>query len=137
MLTIRTPALPVSPDIMFLPSITNVSIVSTNRASGGQVNFTMSVADFSSPNNLVTPTSTAVSVSVAVDYPNLGSNGFDGYYQVYADGTALLNTQTGTLTATFTGANPSISSGTPGILYVAVQDSLGNFSNTVTLPFKF
>lgn len=130
-------ALPVSPDIMFLPSITNVSIISTNRASGGQVNFSISVTDFSVPNNLVTPTSTAVPISVAVDYPNLGANGFDGYYQVYADGTALLNTATGTLTATFTGANSSIASGTPGVLYVAVQDSLGNYSNTITLPFKY
>ncbi|HEY2381829.1 MAG TPA: hypothetical protein VGK48_11680 [Terriglobia bacterium] len=128
-------ALPVPADIMFIPSVTNASIVSTNRTSGGQVNFTISVTDFSP--NLVTPTSTAVTVFVAVNYTNLGNNGFDGYYQVLVDGTSLLNTPSGTLTGTFVGQNPSISSGTPAVLYVAVEDSLGNPSNILTLPFKF
>ena len=84
---------------------------------------------------LVTPTSTAVNASVGVFYPS--QNGFDGYYSMLLDGTSMVNAGSGTLTGTFQGQAANIPSGTSAILYIAVTDSLGNFSNVVILPFKF
>jgi len=73
---------------------------------------------------------------VGVFYP--GQNGgFDGYYSLLLDGTSIVNAVSGTLAGTFQGQNPNIPSGTSASLYVAVTDSLGNFSNVVILPFKF
>jgi hypothetical protein len=123
-------ALPVADSVMFLPSITNVQITSTNRTTG-QVNFTINVTDFSA--DVVTPTSTAVQAAVGVLY----SQGFDGYYSLLLDGSSMIGAVSGTLSGTFQGQRTNIPSGTPGNLYVAVEDSLGNFSNLIILPFKF
>jgi hypothetical protein len=126
-------AIPVSQDIMFIPSITNLQINSTTRTNGGTVNFTISVADFSP--NLVTTTSTGVQAVVEVFYPNL--NAVDGEYQLLLDGSALINAQSGTLSGTFQGRNPNIPSGTSAVFYIEISDSLGNYSNIISLPFKF
>ncbi len=125
-------ALPVSSSLMFLPSITNLRISSTNRTTG-QVTFSVDVTDYSA--DVVTPTSTAVNASVGVFYPS--QNGFDGYYSMLLDGTSMVNAASGTLTGTFQGQAANIPSGTSASLYIAVTDSLGNFSNVVILPFKF
>jgi hypothetical protein len=118
-------ALPVGDTIMFLPSIVNMQITSTQR-SPGQVNFTISVVDYTP--NLVTPTSTAVTTGVGLYFP---TQGFDGYYNLLLDGTSMLSSQTGTLTGTLN-VTYNIPSGTIGYLYVYVQDSLGNYSNLVS-----
>jgi hypothetical protein len=123
-------ALPVSDSVMFLPSVTNMQITSTNRTTG-QVNFTINVTDFSA--DVVTPTSTAVQAAVGVLY----TQGFDGYYSLLLDGTSMIGATSGTLSGTFQGQLTNIASGTAGNLYVAVEDSLGNFSNLIILPFKF
>jgi hypothetical protein len=123
-------ALPVSDSVMFLPSIVNIQITSTNRTTG-QVNFTIDVKDFSA--DVVTSTSTAVQAAVGVNY----SKGFDGYYSLLMDGSSMIGALEGTLSGTFQGQLTNIASGTAGTLYVAVEDSLGNFSNLIILPFKF
>jgi hypothetical protein len=123
-------ALPVSDSVMFLPSVTNMQITSTNRTTG-QVNFTINVTDFSAA--VVTPTSTAVQAAVGVLY----TQGFDGYYSLLLDGSSMIGATSGTLSGTFQGQLTNIASGTAGTLYVAVEDSLGNFSNLIILPFKF
>jgi hypothetical protein len=123
-------ALPVSDTVMFLPAVTNVQVTSTNRTTG-QVNFTINVVDFSA--DVVTPTSTAVQASVGVLY----TQGFDGYYNLLLDGSSMIGAASGTLSGTFQGQLTNIPSGTAASLYVAVEDSLGNFSNLIILPFKF
>jgi hypothetical protein len=123
-------ALPVSDSVMFLPSITNMQITSTNRTTG-QVNFTINVVDFSA--DVVTSTSTAVQAAVGVLY----TQGFDGYYSLLLNGSSMIGAVSGTLSGTFQGQLTNIPSGTAGNLYVAVEDSLGNFSNLIILPFKF
>ena len=81
----------------------------------------------------MTPTSTAVQAAVGVLY----TQGFDGYYSLLLDGTGMIGNASGTLSGTFQGQLTNIASGTAGSLYVAVEDSLGNFSNLIILPFKF
>jgi hypothetical protein len=127
-------ALPVSDSVMFLPSLTNIQITSTNRTTG-QVNFTINVADFSA--DVVTPTSTAVAAAVGVNYTSGANQGFDGYYSLLLDGSSMINAVLGTLSGTFQGQLTNIPSGTAATLYVAVEDSLGNFSNLINVPFKF
>jgi hypothetical protein len=127
-------ALPVSDSVMFLPSVTNMQITSTNRTTG-QVNFTISVTDFSA--DVVTSTSTAVQAAVGVNYTSGANQGFDGYYSLLLDGTSMVGAVSGSLSGTFQGQLTNIPSGTAGSLYVAVEDSLGNFSNLIILPFKF
>jgi hypothetical protein len=124
--------LPVADTVLFRPSITNLRITSTARATG-QVAFSVDVRDFNA--DLVTSTSTAVLASVGVLY--VTQNAFDGYYTLALDGTAVLNMTSGTLTGTFQGQAGNIPSGTSAALYIAVPDSLGNYSNVVSLPFKF
>jgi hypothetical protein len=127
-------ALPVSNDVMFIPSITNVQITGTNRNNGGTVSFTISVADYSP--NLATATPPIVQAAEWVFYTNLKLQ--DGAYGFQLDGSALVNAQTGTLTGTFQGMNPNnIPSGTPAIFYIDIIDSLGNDSNVISFQFKF
>jgi hypothetical protein len=125
--------IPVAQTTMYVPSITNVTVASTSRSNGGTVTFSINVTDFTVPQTLVTPTSTAVTVGAGVLY----SNGFDGYYAFLVDGSNLLNSPSGTLTGTFTGTNPSIASGAKATFYVFLQDSLGNYSNTASVPITF
>jgi hypothetical protein len=125
--------IPVAQTTMFVPSVTNVSVTSTSRANGGTVTFTINVSDFTVPQTLVTPTSTAATVGAGVLY----SNGFDGYYAILVDGSNLVNSPSGTLTGTFTGTNTSIASGAKATFFVFVQDSLGNPSNTAFVPISF
>jgi hypothetical protein len=123
-------AIPVSDSVMFVPSITNVRITSTNRTTG-QVVFSIDVTDYSA--DVVTPTSTAVSAAAGIQY----SQGFDGPFSLLLDGSSMINATSGTLTGTFQGNNANIPSGTSAVLYMYILDSLGNFSNIVGLPFKF
>lgn len=139
-------AIPVAYDVMFIPALTNLQINSTNRTvAGGQVIFTVSVIDYSP--NLVASTSTLITAGVAVFYPNIktssGTGCFDGYFTITLDGTALLNSPNGNLTGTYApgGSNcissTTVPSGTSAVFYVILEDSLGNLSNQITLPFKF
>jgi hypothetical protein len=125
-------ALPVADTVLFRPAITNLRVTSSARTTG-QVSFTVDVRDFNS--DLVTSTSTAVFATMGVLY--VTQNAFDGYYTVPLDGTATLNMMTGTLTGTFQGQATNIPSGTSAAFYIVVQDSLGNYSNLVNVPFKF
>jgi hypothetical protein len=127
-------ALPVSNDVMFIPSITNVQITGTTRTNGGTVSFTISVADYSP--NLATTPPPIVQAAEWVFYTNLKQQ--DGAYGFQLDGSALVNAQTGTLTGAFQGMNPNnIPSGTPAIFYIDIIDSLGNDSNVISFQFKF
>jgi hypothetical protein len=124
-------SIPVTQTIMYVPSITNVTVTGTNRTTG-TVSFTINVTDFTP--NIVTPTSTLVTVGAGVLY----KAGFDGYFVVpNVNGSGLLNVQSGTLTGTFQGNNSAIASGTTATFYIFLQDSLGNFSNTASVPIKF
>jgi hypothetical protein len=125
-------SIPVAQTIMFVPSITGLGVSATNRTTG-TVSFTISVTDFTP--NVVTPTSTAVTIGAGVLYNN--SNGFDGYYQVLVNGASLLNAQSGTLTGTFQGNVSNIPSGTQATFFIFLQDALGNSSNTASVPIKF
>lgn len=127
-------ALSVSQGTMFMPSITNVQVTGTTRFNGGTVSFTISVADYSS--SLVSATSSVVQAAEWIYYPN--SNQQDGAYGFELDGTPMINAQTGTLTGTFQSENPNtIPSGTPAVFYMDIIDSLGNYSNVISIPFKF
>jgi hypothetical protein len=123
-------SIPVAQTIMYVPSITNVAVTNTNRSTG-TVSFTINVTDFTP--NVVTPTSTSVTVGAGVNY----SQGFDGYYAILVNGSSLQNAQSGTLTGTFQGSTSNIPSGTQATFYIFLQDSLGNYSNTAYVPIKF
>ena len=128
-------ALPVYQGVMFVPSITNIQITSTTRFNGGTVSFIISVADYSS--SLVFPAaSPVVEAAEWVFYPN--TNQQDGAYGFEQDGSPMINAQTGTLTGTFQSENANtIPSGTPAVFYIDIIDSLDNYSNVISIPFKF
>jgi hypothetical protein len=125
---------PVSQGVMFIPSITNVQITGTTRFNGGTVSFGINVADYGS--NLVAAASPVVQTVAWVFYPNLNQQ--DGAYQFGLDGSPMINAQTGTLSGTFQSVNSNtIPSGTPAVFYIEIIDSLANYSNVVSIPFKF
>jgi hypothetical protein len=128
-------ALPVSQGVIFVPSITNIQITSTTRFNGGTVSFIISVADYSS--SLVFPAaSPVVEAAEWAFYPN--TNQQDGAYGFELDGSPMINAQTGTLTGTFQSENANaIPSGTPAVFYIDIIDSLDNYSNVISIPFKF
>jgi hypothetical protein len=125
-------ALPVEDDVMFLPSIVSLQVTTTNRSTG-LVNFTISVADFS--NSLVTPTAAGVFTEAAIVFANTSVQTDD--YQFYLDGSSMINAATGTLSGTFQSAHTNIPSGTAATFEIYITDFLGNYSNVITLPFKF
>jgi hypothetical protein len=123
--------LPVADTVLFRPSITNLRITSTQRATG-QVTFSVDIRDFNS--DLVTSTSTGVSGVAEIFY---GPNNQPDLNNFIIDGTSVLNTDSGTLTGTFGSLYSNIPSGTQAIFSIEILDSLGNISNIVSLPFKF
>jgi hypothetical protein len=125
-------ALTVADSVMFRPAITNLRITGSTRATG-QVTFSVDVTDYNA--DLVTSTSLAVQTAAGVLYTS--QNAFDGPYGIFLDGTSMLNMFNGTLNGTFQGQASNIPSGTSAQLFIYIQDSLGNFSNIVSVPFKF
>jgi hypothetical protein len=120
--------LTVADSIMYVPSVTNLQITTTNRTTG-QVNFTINVADFSA--SLVTPTATAVFAQAAIFFPNTTD-----YNTLFMDGSSMLNANTGTLSGTYQSNYSNIPSGTYTFV-IQITDSAGNFSNLITAPLKF
>jgi hypothetical protein len=124
--------LPVADDVMFLPSITNMQ-VTTNRATG-LINFTLTVADYSS--SLVTPTSVGVLSEAELVWANTNVAPEDPG-QFYIDGSSMINAMNGTLTGSFQSSHTNIPSGTSATLYIYITDAVGNYSNIIGLLFKF
>lgn len=124
--------LPVADDVMFLPSLTNMQ-VTTNRTTG-LINFTLTVADYSS--SLVTPTSVGVLSEAELVWANTNVAAEDPG-QFYIDGSSMVNAMNGTLTGTFQSAHTGIPSGTSATLYIYITDAVGNYSNVIGLAFKF
>jgi hypothetical protein len=123
--------LPVAPDGMFRPSITNVRITGSQR-SPAQVNFSIDVVD----NNSDIATSSATSVSAIAQVTFDGTTIYD-FGSITLDGTSILNRQNGTLSGFFQPRVTGIPSGQPATFYLLFYDSAGNPSNVVTIPFKF
>src|SRR6516162_9652501 len=117
---------------MYVPSITNLQITSTNRTTG-QVNFTITVADFSA--SLVTPTAAGVFGEAAILFANTNVQADDQTFTL--DGSSMANVTTGTLSGTFTSAHTNIPSGTQATFEIYITDAAGNYSNVIGLPFKF
>jgi hypothetical protein len=124
--------LTVSDSLMYVPSITNLQITSTNRTTG-QVNFTITVADFSA--SLVTPTAAGVFGEAAILFANTNVQADDQTFTL--DGSSMANVTTGTLSGTFTSAHTNIPSGTQATFEIYITDAAGNYSNVIGLPFKF
>jgi hypothetical protein len=124
--------LPVAANGMYRPAITGLRITGTQRAPA-QVNFEIDVTDFDS--DLATSSSTMISALAFVDF---GSAGYDAGI-VSIDGASVANRANGTLRGSFqpprvTGTVPA---NTPANFFVYIQDSLGNESNFVGIPFRF
>jgi hypothetical protein len=124
--------LTVGDSLMYVPSITNLQITGTNRTTG-QVNFTITVADFSA--SLVTPTAAGVFGEAAIIFANTSVQADDQTFTL--DGSSMANATTGTLSGTFTSAHTNIPSGTQATFEIYITDAAGNFSNVIGLPFKF
>jgi hypothetical protein len=124
--------LTVGDTVMYVPSITNLQVTSTNRTTG-QVNFTITVADFSA--SLVTPTAAGVFTEAAIIFANTSVQADD--YKFIMDGSSMTNLTTGTLSSTFQSAHTNIPSGTQATFELYITDAAGNFSNVIAVPFKF
>jgi hypothetical protein len=122
--------LPVADDGMYRPFITGLRITSTQR-SPAQVNFEVDLTDFDA--DIATTSSTTVSANVLVDF---GANVFD-FGEITMDGTNIVNRPTGTLRGAFQSRFTGVPSGLSAVLYFVVDDSAGNASNFVGVPFRF
>jgi hypothetical protein len=122
--------LPVAANGMYRPAITSLRVTGTQR-SPAQVNFEIDVTDFDS--DIATSSSTMTSGLAYVDF---GNNIYDVGF-INLDGTSVINRASGTLRGSFQPRVTGVTSGVPAVLFVFIQDSLGNESNVVAIQFKF
>jgi hypothetical protein len=122
--------LPVAVDGMFRPSINTIRVTSTVRSTA-TVNFSIDVTDYDS--DLATASSTSISAVAITDF----GSGISDFGVVTMNGTGLVGRQSGTITGTFQARVTGIPSNFTATFEIWLYDSVGNFSNIVTVPAKF